>query len=214
MRKNSGFSLIEVLIVVTMIIVLSAFAIPSISGYMQVYTVRGGVREVVDEMQRARNMALKKNVTNGVIFFVANNRQFGYYSEDVYDRSIPAGQTEPTYQKLFGAAAYPTAVASNMAGPLRTLPRGLEFVATGGGNLKYVRFDNLGRACDPTLTTGPGVCPTVLAVSAPTPTVDANSYFVQKTTVGTERELTIRDTVRGITMTIGIGPGGRIRRPV
>jgi prepilin-type N-terminal cleavage/methylation domain-containing protein len=206
MRKNSGFSLIEVLIVVAVIMILLAVSVPNLARYMQVYTIRGGVRQVVDEIQRARNIALKKNVTNGVIFYVANNRQFGYYSEDVYDTSA----SPPTYQKLFSAQSYSVAAANNQAGALQTLPRGLEFVSTGGTG-RYVRFDNLGRACDPALTTGVGVCPAVVAVGVPTPTVDGNLYFVVS---GTERQLTLRDTARNITMTIGIGSGGRIRRRV
>jgi prepilin-type N-terminal cleavage/methylation domain-containing protein len=208
---EAGFSLIEVLVVITIIAILCAFAIPSVASYMKVYTIRGAVRSTNDDLQKARNIALTRNVSNGVVFYVLDKTHFGYYAEDVRDTT--------TGVMNFNRASFATADAAGAAGVLEKLPPRIEFVPGGSG--KYVRYDKYGRSCDPAVATGVTACNPVAAATGPT-TVraiadDGNSYF----TVGTnpsDRILTLADITDApaasslIKLRLVLSAGGRVRR--
>ena len=126
-RGQRGFSMVEMLIVVTLIMLMAAFALPNIRGYLQLAKVKGGARAVADEMQRARTLALKKNVNNGMVFYIVDNKTFGYYAEDTHDLE--------TGQRNLLKANYAGAVAAEAAGPVRRLPDPVQFVENGAGRL-------------------------------------------------------------------------------
>ena len=60
-EKESGFSLIELLVIIVIIAVLAAIAIPAFSGWLPNYRLRQAARDVYSNLQRAKVNAIKSN---------------------------------------------------------------------------------------------------------------------------------------------------------
>ncbi|MDK9709493.1 MAG: GspH/FimT family pseudopilin [Desulforhopalus sp.] len=56
-----GFSLMEVMIVIGLIAVISAIAIPVLNAFMPGYRLQGAVRGIVSDMQQAKTRAIRSN---------------------------------------------------------------------------------------------------------------------------------------------------------
>ncbi len=69
--KQIGFSLVELMIVVALIGILSAFAIPSYRDWIQNTRIRTTAESIQNGLQKAKAEALRKNAR--VIFTLANN---------------------------------------------------------------------------------------------------------------------------------------------
>lgn len=60
-KGEAGFSLIELLVVVAIILIIAVMAAPNIMTTMAQVRLRGGLRDVVGLMQQARQMAVRDN---------------------------------------------------------------------------------------------------------------------------------------------------------
>ena len=74
MKNNKGFTLIEVIIVVVLIGVLTAIAIPSYLNWLPNYRLKGAARNLYSNMQKAKVLAVKMNRSTAVIFDTDHNR--------------------------------------------------------------------------------------------------------------------------------------------
>lgn len=119
----NGYSMIELVVVVGLIVVMAAIAVPNIAGYTRNYRVRGATQKIAGEIQTARNKAIVKNTNFGVAFAVLDNNTYRYF---VLDDNVPP--------------VVPTAGL----GPLQDLPQGVAFVPAAQPG---IGFDRLGRAC-------------------------------------------------------------------
>lgn len=91
--KNSGFSLIELIIILGMISVVSAIAFPSFMKWLPNYRLKAAVRDLYSNMQKARMEAVKTNQNVLIEFFVgvyAPEGNVGSYRVFV-DKSAPSG---------------------------------------------------------------------------------------------------------------------------
>jgi prepilin-type N-terminal cleavage/methylation domain-containing protein len=66
-RNQHGFSLIEMAVVLLIIAIVAAFAVPQIMSYMRMYRLGVGGRNVATALQRARYLATSNNTLAGVL---------------------------------------------------------------------------------------------------------------------------------------------------
>jgi prepilin-type N-terminal cleavage/methylation domain-containing protein len=191
-RRPAGFSLIELMVVVIIILIVSAIALPNILGYIRIYKVRGGAQQVASNIQSARARAIMRNVNRGVIF--------GIIDQDSYRMLI---EDPPTSLADTDGDGW----ADENEGPVFDLPPGIVFMppAAAGATM---RFDRMGRWCQP----GAGNCaaPPVAIPCLPVDRCDdAPGNYI--TSDATGALISVQDPQRGIIFQVGVTPGGRVR---
>lgn len=75
-RNNRGFSLLELLIVITLIIAMSGFAVTSIIDNLPGYRLGGAARRVMTDLMLARMQAVSNNA-NATVTFASGRYTFG-----------------------------------------------------------------------------------------------------------------------------------------
>jgi type II secretory pathway pseudopilin PulG len=195
----SGFSLIEIIVVVGIIMVLGAVMAPAIANWARNYQIRGAVQNLAGDIQTARNRAISKNANLGVSIVVEDVTTYWTHVED--DQTLPKNPT--TRQPLDFAAPLPEQSTR------RTLPEGIEFalnaadcpVVAGFAPADYgFRFNRLGAWCD---TGTGGACPDVNIVGA---TVNA-----VQTVAGAGSTLCLVERRSALSRFVTITPGGRVQ---
>lgn len=203
-EQSKGFTIVELLVVVGIIAVMAAVSLPMLAGYFRLASVRRGASEVASEIQRARSKSIQKNANFGTVFCVVSNTQYQYFPEDVVNAGPGAVGPTQEGQVFMTRQGFAAADLYNQAGPLYSLPNGVQFVAQAGGGGRMVRFNRMGMACDPAVASGPGACAPVAAViDAP----GAGDFFK---TVGADRVITVRDMNNGYELDVRVNPGGRV----
>ncbi|MGB9716418.1 MAG: pilus assembly FimT family protein [Thermodesulfovibrionales bacterium] len=90
--KNSGITLLEVIIVIAIIGILTAFGIPEISRFSANYRVRSSATELMQNMKLARAMAIKENRRYLIVFDIENQRYLiGFDGDDLDGDGVPDG---------------------------------------------------------------------------------------------------------------------------
>ena len=210
-RTAAGFSLLELLVVVGIMAIMTAVAMPAIANYFRNYKIKGAVQAVGGEITTARNRAIMKNVNWGVVFLIQTDpdgrpTRYQYVIED--------DQTPPRSSSAMGATAIlppgndPLRLAQ--VGKQQSLPEGIVF-GTGcvGGagfgafapNDKAFRFNRMGAWCDP----GSPPCATFVP---PTPPAPGANLVMNTAGVGARLCLVQPDT--GLRREVRISPGGRV----
>ncbi len=64
---SAGFSLIEILVVITIIVIISAASIPLGLNFVRQYKITGAAQGIAAEVQRARAQAVKRNSGKGIL---------------------------------------------------------------------------------------------------------------------------------------------------
>jgi prepilin-type N-terminal cleavage/methylation domain-containing protein len=186
-RKAAGFSLTELLVVVGIIAVMGAVAVPITMAYLRNYAINGAVRSVASEIQAARTQAIKRNVNWGVVFVAVTDQQYQFVFEDVPGSAIRV----------------PIDVGVNSPGgpgPLRNLPAGVIFDTPTTGPDRGFRFNRFGAMCDPGTAVNCPDLPSAFPAGAPyiaiDPVAGATIQLIQPST--------------GLTRTVSVAPGGRV----
>ena len=88
MRKNSGYTITELMVTIAVIAILASLAIPSFIAWLPNYRLRSGAEEIQSTLQLARITAIKENSTVTVDFNTANET----YRAEVDGQAIRGGR--------------------------------------------------------------------------------------------------------------------------
>jgi prepilin-type N-terminal cleavage/methylation domain-containing protein len=117
--RTCGFSLIELLVVMAVMLVVAAFAIPSLMTTMTAYNTRGALTSVVGLTQRCRLQGIKNNTSERILIGI-NAGQVFLYCKDVANQAQPVLTTDPQI-RLIPRVALPAAPTGNSPTPLNAL---------------------------------------------------------------------------------------------
>ena len=93
MRKNSGFTLLEMMTVIGIMAVLGTIAIPNFLSWLPNHRLGSAARDILSAMQHARLVAVKENI-NVVVSFDLNHNNFLIFPD--YDSDDNQDSDEPT----------------------------------------------------------------------------------------------------------------------
>jgi len=77
-HATDGFSMIELLVVVAIVITVTAISVPTVSKLVTSAQLRGGMGDLSGLFQNARNVAVRQNTISKVHFQVSNSRQIAF----------------------------------------------------------------------------------------------------------------------------------------
>ena len=132
MRRNEGYTLIEIMTVLAIIGILAGIIIPNVIGWLPNYRLRSGAEEIQSTLQLARLGAIKQNTSSTVTFDTANHTFLATVSGQTIKRGeMPAGVlidsiTSPSSQIQFdsrGMANESTGLilVKNIQGGIKTI---------------------------------------------------------------------------------------------
>lgn len=159
MKSEAGFTLIEILVTVTIIGILGAIAIMNTQGLTDGFKVRSGARQIYSDMQAARLNSIKQG-SRWAICFSPGNTSFTSYSV----RNTPGGDN------VFCTTDDPTSGAAPFSIKNVTLSSGdyssLSFVENFTGTL--LEFSPTGTATAGTVTIAKGTRTMTVTVTSGT----------------------------------------------
>jgi prepilin-type N-terminal cleavage/methylation domain-containing protein len=208
-KPSLGFSLVEIMIVIAIIVVISAASIPMGLNFVKHYKITGAAQGIAAEIQRARAQAVKRNSSRGILlnfnYPAATNYQFTSLDPDPmtgnWDGAVYPGnpgncnQVAPNYGEV--PAPPNNVIDPDLAAGVQSphgipidLPTDIEFEA-GQRNALVFCADGSVSAVNAAGPVGGAVL-----------TLDAN---------GVDWLVAIRDRTTQLSRVIRVSPGGRVR---
>jgi prepilin-type N-terminal cleavage/methylation domain-containing protein len=204
MRRERGFSLIELIVVSAIIAILAFVAVPNLIGYFRLARVRAAVRQLAGSVQTARSRAVSKNVNNGVMIVAESPQRYWVHMED--DATPPVIPAIPQPLDLATPVAAQS-TAFDLPGQIRFAASAAECQQLPPGVPAYtptfssVRFNRLGAAC---ATDGTAGCP------SPTVSGGVPANVITRAPVTREAVFCLYDPRTGLSRWVTISVGGRV----
>ena len=76
MHKDSGFTLMELMVTIAIILILASIAVPSYLSWLPKYRLRSAVTDLVADIQFAKLQAVRENRDWAIVFNTATERYF------------------------------------------------------------------------------------------------------------------------------------------
>ena len=102
-HRQSGFTLIEMMVVIVIISIIASVAIPSFSSFFDRYRLRGAADALFGDLQAARMEAIRNNSTVYVNFATGANWCYGMKLGSSCDCTKPASDADYCSLKLVNA---------------------------------------------------------------------------------------------------------------
>ena len=143
MRKDSGFTLIELIVIIAIVAVFAGIAVPNFLSYMPKYRLNGAARQVMGDLMAARMKAVKEN--NRFKVFFLDNHQYKILDDDNNNNTEDSGEWTNTKDIQ---SEYSDVTFSATANPI-FYPRGTAYgstiTLTNSTGSKYVKVAITGR---------------------------------------------------------------------
>jgi len=92
-RRKSGFTLIEMMIVIAVFAIIAAIAIPSFMSMLPGMRLNGAARQIMVDLMAARMNAVKQNNEVKVFFNSPGTNQYQILDDDDNDGTADTGET-------------------------------------------------------------------------------------------------------------------------
>jgi prepilin-type N-terminal cleavage/methylation domain-containing protein len=99
MRKNSGFTLMELMTTIAIIAILASVAIPNMIAWLPDYRLRSGAAEMLSALQWARLTAIKENA-NVVVRFDPGSDEYLIYLDNGEGGGKPGNETQDGSERV------------------------------------------------------------------------------------------------------------------
>ncbi|OGQ89087.1 MAG: hypothetical protein A3J85_01630 [Desulfobacula sp. RIFOXYA12_FULL_46_16] len=142
-NKNSGFTLVELMVVIAIIGIMAGIAIPNFFSFLPKSRLRSATRDIISCLQEMKLRAIKENATTVIVFDLANDRYTAFVDNGPgvaagnstldASESIIKQETLPSDLDM-----YNTSFVANTGGfTARGLPRNAGTVFISYGNTDY-----------------------------------------------------------------------------
>ena len=145
-KRTLGFTLIEMMVVIAVIAVLSAIAVPSFMEYARNQRLNGAARQVYTDLMNARQQAVTEN--KKIIVQFVNNHQYQFVRDNdasetvtTWDETLVLRDIQPEYSDVTFSAGFNPAFRPNGTGknPVITL------TSSSTGKTKCITISTAGR---------------------------------------------------------------------
>ena len=145
-KRTLGFTLIEMMVVIAVIAVLSAIAVPSFMEYARNQRLNGAARQVYSDLMNARQQAVTEN--KKIIVEFVSNHQYQFVRDNDASETVSTGDEtlvlrdiHPEYSDVTFSAGFNPAFRPNGTGknPVITL------TSSSTGKTKCITISTAGR---------------------------------------------------------------------
>lgn len=132
MKNKKGFTLLELMVVIGIIAILTAIAVPSYMNWLPGYRLRAAANDVYSAMQMARLRAVKENGSVGISYTNGNGKN-GKFT--VFLDRDKSGIYEPDKDSIiqYGEMPGTVSISADMA---RSIFNGRGIVTSGDGTVR------------------------------------------------------------------------------
>ena len=146
-NKQSGFTLTELIVIIAIVAIFAAIAIPNYLAWLPKSRLNGAARQVMGDLMAARMKAVSQN-NEFKIFFLANGHDYMILDDDDNDGTADGGEWTETkdiqnqyHDVTFSATNNPIFHPRGTASPLGTTIT----LSSSSGSKKYVKIRYTGR---------------------------------------------------------------------
>jgi len=143
-NKQSGFTLIEMMIIIAIMGIFAGIAIPNYLSYMPKHRLNGAARQVMGDLMSARMQAVSQN--NEFKVFFLNNHEYQILDDDNNDGNIDGGEWTQIkdIQSEYSDVTFSNVTADPIFRP-RGTAYGTTITLTNSAGSKYVKVATTGR---------------------------------------------------------------------